>query len=149
MSLFLSTICNKIDKKGRVSVPALFRESLRARQSDGLILFTSPTVQALEGFATTTMEKLGAALDNIDMFSPDYDMRAAAIFAAAVPLSLDPEGRIQLPEELMAFAGITEQAMFVGLRDKFQIWEPEAFRAFQAEMRAKMAERLKLAGGNT
>lgn len=127
MALFLSTHTNKVDTKGRVSVPAGFRATLSDQSFQGVVLIPSNKFAALEGFGMNMMQEISSRLDRFDLFSDAQDDLAAAIFASATPLSFDDTGRIGLPKELLAHAGITDTAVFVGLGNKFQIWEPKAF----------------------
>ena len=84
------------------------------------------------------MERLSdSSAQTYDAFSPEHDNLAALIFADARQLPWDPEGRIILPEDILAHAGITEQVAFVGKGQTFQIWEPESYKAVEAEIRAR------------
>ncbi|MAZ76117.1 MAG: division/cell wall cluster transcriptional repressor MraZ [Micavibrio sp.] len=125
MPLFLSTHVNKVDKKGRVSVPSGFRAALADQSFQGVVLFRSNNHECLEGFAYSYMEELGERLDNFDLFSSEQDDLATAIFADAVQLPLDGDGRVILPEGLAEFALLDGRAAFVGLGQKFQIWNPD------------------------
>ena len=127
MALFLSTYTNKVDRKGRVSVPASFRTALSGETFQGIVLFRSHTHDCLEGFGHSAMEELGDRLDHYDLFSAEQDDMATAIFGQAAALPFDGDGRIILPSDLIAFAGLDEQAAFVGLGRKFQVWNPDAF----------------------
>ena len=145
MALFLSTYINRVDKKGRVSFPASFRAALMGQPVtdqafQGVVLFRSNTHDALEGFSMSRMEELSQRIDNFDMFSPEQDDMATAIFAESVALSIDGDGRIILPQDLLDFAGITEQAAFVGLGPKFQIWEPSRLEARKKQARDSVAK---------
>ncbi len=129
MSLFLSMTVNKVDSKGRVSVPAAFRAALAAEPDAGVVLFGAHAHPCLEGFSFSQMEELGRRLEHYDLFSSAQDDLATVIFGAAVQAAFDSEGRIVLPAALMKHAGVTTQAAFVGMGRKFQIWEPSAFAA--------------------
>lgn len=136
MPLFLSKYTNKLDSKGRVSVPAPFRGALYSDDFSGVILFASPKYQCLEGFDMKSMESIAGRLDQFDMFSSEQDDMAAAIFGAARPLSLDGQGRIVLPEDLIVYAGLKgHQVVIVGLGRKFQIWNPALYEKRQNEAR--------------
>lgn len=74
-----------------------------------------------------SMEELSQRLDNFDLFSETQDDLAASIFSNSVPLSFDDTGRVMLPKALADHAGITDQALFVGMGTKFQIWNPDDF----------------------
>ena len=127
MALFLSTHTNKIDKKGRVSVPAPFRAELSEESFQGVVLFRSNVHQCLEGFAWSYMQEIGRRLDDFDLFSSEQDDLATSIFGTAVQLSLDGDGRIILPIDLIEFTALGEKASFVGMGAKFQIWNPQSF----------------------
>ncbi len=138
MSLFIGTFVNKIDKKGRVSVPATFRAALSGQSFPGIIAFRSYKVQALEVCGIDRMELLGKSLDTLDVFSQDQDDLTAALFADSHQIPFDGEGRIMLPQEMLEFAKITEQAAFVGRGKTFQIWAPEDFKRYQEETRQRL-----------
>ena len=87
------------------------------------------------------MEELSARLDHYDLFSSAQDDLATTIFAEAVQLPFDPEGRIVIPEHLLKHAGIDEQAMFVGLGRKFQIWSAAAYEGRRDEARRQVKEK--------
>jgi MraZ protein len=138
MALFLATYINKVDRKGRVSVPASFRTALADQSFGGIVTFRSYKYPALDAFGADRMERLSASIDDLALFSEQQDDLAATIFADAQQLPFDSDGRIVLPESLAAHAGIRDRAAFVGRGPSFQIWEPEAFQRFQAEARDRV-----------
>ena len=140
MALFLSTYINKIDKKGRVSVPASFRAALTNESFQGIIAFRSYKHNALEGCGIARMQKLSDSVDSLDFFSDNQDDLSSAIFADSQQLAFDSEGRIMLPQQLIDHAGITEYAAFVGRGATFQIWNPETFEQMQAHSRERIRE---------
>lgn len=127
MALFISTFTNRLDRKGRTSVPAPFRSALGDSAHLGVVLFRAHRHSCLEGFEWSRMEEISRRLEHFDLFSDEQDDLATAIFGESVHLHFDGEGRIMLPQDLVAYANLGEQATFVGLGRKFQIWEPEAF----------------------
>ena len=140
MRLFLNTFVNKVDKKGRVSVPATFRAALSEQALhafSGVIAFRSFTAACIEGGGMDWMERLSASADEMDPFSAEQNDLTSLIFADARQLSFDTEGRIVLPEDLIAFAGLNETCAFVGKGKTFQIWEPQAFSVAQDEARKR------------
>lgn len=137
MGLFLSTFVNKVDKKGRVSVPAPFRTTLASQAFQGIVAYRSFTNSCIEGCGIDFMERLSASAAEFDAFSAEQEDLTALIFADARQLAWDPEGRIVLPEDIMAHAEIAESCAFVGKGQTFQIWNPEAYKAVEAEIRAR------------
>jgi MraZ protein len=150
MALFLSTYVNKVDKKGRVSVPAPFRAALSAHGDQSMVLFPSFTNACLEGCDLQRMEQLCAGADDLAAFSEEQDELTSLIFAEAQPLSFDQDGRTMIPAQLMEHAGLTTQAAFVGKGRTFQIWQPEAFKAHQSDLKERALSKrptLPAAGG--
>lgn len=131
VALFFGTHVNKIDKKGRVSVPARFRTVLSAQGFDGAIVYPSFVDPALDGCGLAHMEDLTSGLDQFDPYSEEYETFAHAIMTSSHEMAFDGEGRILLPSDLLAHAGISSHAAFVGMGRTFQIWEPDAHKARQ------------------
>jgi MraZ protein len=132
--LFVSTYVNKVDRKGRVSVPAPFRAVLSGQNSPGILAFRSFKHAALDCSGLARVEEMAAQLDTLPEFSEEYE-NLSALFADMKQLPFDSEGRIMLPDDLMQFVGITESVAFVGQGKNFQIWEPVAQEAQQAARR--------------
>jgi MraZ protein len=140
MALFLSTFENKVDKKGRVSVPAPFRAAISNQSFQGIIVFRSSQYDCLEGFSMAQMQELSERLDQFDMFSAEQDDLATAIFAESTALNFDSTGRVVLPDELKEYANIDDRAAFVGMGPKFQIWEPDALQRRRQEARKSVKD---------
>ena len=133
MSLFLSSYENRLDTKGRVSVPASFRASVSNDKFAGVVLFRSFTHNCIEGLTMSRMEQMAAATDKMGVFDSELDNLTAMLFADARELAFDVTGRIVIPADMLKHAGITESAVFVGRGNSFQIWNPDAFRAAQEQ----------------
>ncbi len=150
MAAFMGTHLNRLDAKGRVSVPAPFRTALRNGSEDGtasLVLRPSHTHPCIEAWPTAVFQELETPLDRLDLFSEAHDDLAASLYADAWPVEADREGRIVLPESLVAHADLTDQVAFLGLGRTFQIWEPAAAERRRAEARERAREhRLTLPG---
>jgi MraZ protein len=134
--MFLSTYVNKVDRKGRVSVPATFRTALVAQRFPGIIVFPSYKYPALEANGIEWMEELAARLDTLDKFSDQHE-NLEMLFASSRELPFDGEGRIALPADLATHAGITESVAFVGVGRNFQLWEPARFADHAANLRER------------
>lgn len=128
MPPFLSTVVNRLDAKGRVSVPATFRQILSQENLQGVYCIPSFVAPALEAFGAALLTQAEARLAKYDpLFSSEYDDEAYAILGRAQFLKLDDEGRITVPSDLIEHTGITDRVCFVGLGTKFQIWDPLKF----------------------
>ena len=128
MALFTGHIINKLDSKGRISVPASFRSALKGQSFNGIAAYPSPDgAKAIECAGIELLTKLSERFSNANPFSPEFRNAKLALFSNIDQLPFDREGRILLPERLVELAGLHTQASFVGLGDTFQIWKPEAF----------------------
>ncbi|MDR2933970.1 MAG: division/cell wall cluster transcriptional repressor MraZ [Rickettsiales bacterium] len=131
MTLFLSTFENKIDEKGRVSVPSSFRNAVKDESFQGVILYRSFTAKCIEGCTISRMQELSDATDNLDIFSKQQEDLTALLFANAKELPFDVAGRIIIPTEILKDVGIKGNAMFVGRGKTFQIWNKNEFEKAQ------------------
>jgi len=138
---FLSTFVNKVDAKGRVSVPARFRDILEAQGARALYARASTSGPAIVAGGLAWMEQLHAEVAAHDPSSEVHDDFAYALLGDTVELSLDGEGRVGFPDDLMRHAGLDGSAAFVGMGAYFEIWEPKALELRKLQARRATAER--------
>lgn len=135
MTAFMSTVNGKIDAKGRVSVPSVFRAAAAAQGFNGIYVYPSFTEQAIEGGGQMLMDNVNQMVGQLDPYSEERDALATALFADSHQLTFDGDGRISLPASLLDHATIDKGLTFVGLGAKFQIWQPELFIAHRDKAR--------------
>ncbi len=135
--MFLSSYENKLDKKGRVSVPASFRSYLNSMGYNGFITYPSFNHVALEACSQDRIEKLSNTIDSLNPFEEKRDFFATSVLSESENLQFDTEGRVSLSEKLLSHAKIKERILFVGLGKSFQIWEPKNFEKFKSFARKK------------
>ena len=135
--MFLSTYENKIDKKGRVSVPASFRSHLSNLGFNGVICYPSFNHSSIEACSQERIEKISNAIDSLNPFEEKRDYFATSILSESENLQFDSEGRISLSSKLLKHAKIRKSMLFVGQGQTFQIWEPTIFEKFKANARKK------------
>ena len=138
--MFLSNYENKLDKKGRVSVPATFRSHLNSMGYNGFISYPSFNHSALEGCSQNRIEKLSKTIDTLNPFEDKRDYFATSILSESVSLQFDSEGRVSFPEKLLNHAKIKNNILFVGLGATFQIWQPKLFEKFKISAQKKAYE---------
>jgi MraZ protein len=136
---FVSTYVNKVDRKGRVSVPATFRAILDRQRFHGVVVFPSFKYAAIDGVGNDRLDEMQQQIEKLDWFS-DKAENLSMLFADTARLPFDGEGRIVLPDTLKAHAHIGEDAAFVGLGPMFQIWEPQLFAEHRAAILARARE---------
>jgi MraZ protein len=137
VELFLSTFVNKVDRKGRVSVPATFRSTLAThRHPNQVVLIPSFKYEAIDGTGSDHLAEMMEGLNTLDQYSDRRD-DLSLVFAESRSLQIDGEGRIVLPDEIKDHAHISDEVAFVGLGTMFQLWEPSRFNRHKAEARER------------
>lgn len=142
MALYFDTFVNKVDRKGRVSVPAPYRANLVGQTFHGLIALPSFKLPAIHCAGIDFMETLIAETQKAELFSDEHHTLTTALFGDARQLGFDGEGRILLPPGLAEHAGITDAAAFVGHGRSFEIWEPQALDRYKAEARRRALDQV-------
>ena len=135
--MFLSTYQNKLDKKGRVSVPAQFRSYLSNLGYNGVICFPSFNYQCVEAWPQDRIEKISNAIDDLNQFEEKKDFFTTSVLGESINLQFDSEGRILLSQKLIKHSKIKNNILFVGQGKTFQIWEPIVFEKFKVNARKK------------
>jgi MraZ protein len=132
--MFSGTYTPKLDEKGRLFLPAKFRDEMR----EGLVI-TRGQDRALDirthaAFAEFT-EKFTRASQT------DARMRAYGrmLFALASEQVPDKQGRVSLTPELRAYAGLGREAVVIGIYDRIEIWEPGAWTRYTADQEQAFA----------
>ncbi len=135
--MFISIFENKLDKKGRVSVPASFRSYLSNLGYNGVVCFPSFNNQSIEAWSQDRIEKISNAIDSLNPFEEKKDFFATSILSESSSFQFDNEGRISLTQKLLKHAKIRHSMLFVGQGKTFQIWEPTAFEKFRVTAKRK------------
>ncbi len=140
-TLFFDTITNKVDSKGRVSIPADYRARIENQDTE-LVAFRSFIYPCIECCTADLLEKMAAGIESgLAMFSQEQDELTSLIYADAKEFSFDSTGRIMLTQKLLNHAEITDTAVFVGKGRTFQIWNPQNYAKEEAKIRKSALER--------
>lgn len=132
MALFLSSYVNKIDRKGRVSVPASFRSALLDQSFPGIVAFRTHISQDSHPVVKCSgIDRMAKISDELDLCGDDSERAAylRAILGDARQFGWDAEGRIVLSQDWIEFLQVSEEVAFVGQGRSFLIREPLAARA--------------------
>lgn len=140
MDRFVSNFTNRLDAKGRVSIPAPFRGVLAQDGFVGLYVHPALDAPALDAGGNRLLNEIDAFLSTLSPYSDERDQLSTALFGTSEILKVDTEGRVSLTESVKLHAGVTDAVTFVGLGHKFQLWEPERFRAHLEGARARVRD---------
>ena len=146
MKIFLSNAINKIDAKGRISIPASFRSVLEFQGYPGVYLFPSFTSNSIDGGGMELINQISKSVERMQLFAEETDALSTSLFADTYNLTYDKDGRISLPENLIIHANLMDKAIFVGQGRKFQIWNPDDFEEFKKKAKIKALEHRNLIG---
>lgn len=134
--LFFSSYQNKVDKKGRISVPASFRAVLSRQEAGSMIVYESLRNNCIEACGLARFEKMNEQIESMDPFSEEREAFADTLFGQSIQLNIDGDGRVMLPPHLVSASGIKEAALFVGKGETFEIWNPDVYAEHSAQARA-------------
>ncbi len=141
MTHFLGSFVGRLDKKGRISVPAPFRAAMERLGFEDLVFRPSHKHAGIEAWPLPYFDALSEGLDTLDAFSDAHEDLRMALYSDVATLRPDGEGRIVLPESLIVHAGLTEAVKVLGLGRTFQLWDPAAADRRAAEAKARARER--------
>jgi len=138
--MFLGRYAHTIDAKGRLAVPARFREAL----AEGVVL-TRGIDRCLALYPMAAWLPLAEKINELPISDPDARTFRRMVFAEAVNLELDAQGRILTPPDLRRYAELDREAYVVGVNTSIEIWSPARWDAVTALMDhdgAAIAQRL-------
>ena len=140
MNRFLSSAVNRIDAKGRVSVPAHFRTVVQSRGYSELYAIRQLDVPALDVGGLDLLDRYEERMKLEDPFLQTADDMSFFVHGDGAFLKLDQDGRITVTDFIREHTGITTEVAFVGRGNFFQMWEPEKLGAYGAEVRARLLQ---------
>lgn len=140
MDEFVSTFTNRLDGKGRVSIPAPFRAVLARDGSNGLYCCPTLDREAYDAGGNRLRDTIRQTLSQFEPFSLEYELFSTNLIGESEVLTIDSDGRTVLSEDIMRHTGLTDRVTFVGQGFKFQLWEPERFEAFREEAKNRVRE---------
>ena len=132
--MFLSTFEKQLDAKRRIVAPADYRAALTG-MFNGVFCFPSIEADCIEGGGKDLFDRCNSLIEELEYGDPLRSALELSMRGGMVQLSFDTAGRITLPELLCEQFNLTDWVVIVGLGERFQIWEREAFRAHRAAQR--------------
>ncbi|GLQ37362.1 transcriptional regulator MraZ [Rhizobium albus] len=139
MNRFLSSQTKKIDAKGRVSVPAIFRTVMARQSIEDLYGFQDFLYPAFCFGGPDILDRYERQISTLDPFSPRAQQLSLLIHGGGSFFRLDGEGRLMITDLIRDYANLSDEVTFVGRSDHFQLWEPLAFQRMQDAARAQIA----------
>lgn len=127
--MFKGTYRHRIDGKGRLPIPAVYRRAL----GDERVVVVTQLDACLAVYAPAEWERLEAQLSSLPAFSKPVKALTRLVASRAADCEIDVQGRILLPAALRAAASLAKDAVVIGVLHRFEVWAPEAWQAFVRE----------------
>ena len=141
MNRFLSHATQRIDAKGRVSVPSAFRSVMSALDIRELYCFQDFVFPAISAGGPELLDRFERQIALEDPLSAQANQMSLLVHGGGVFMKLDSEGRLPVTDFIRDYTGITTDVTFVGRADHFQLWAPQTFLATQAAAREEFRMR--------
>ena len=125
--MFFGEFEYRIDEKGRVPMPPLFRRVLK----EGVVL-TPGVERCITAYPLSEWKKLAAALTTGSVTQSKLRRLNRAVFATAFSLQIDRQGRIALPAPIRQYAGIENEVVIAGANNYLELWNKEQWEAEKA-----------------
>ena len=132
---FMGTYTPKLDEKGRLILPAKFRERL----AEGLVV-TVGQEKCLDVFPVDVFMEEANRARGKGMTSRSGRDQIRTLFAGAEETQLDKQGRVAIPVTLRAYAALTRDVVVIGAMDRVEIWEPSRWRDYNAAAQESFAD---------
>ena len=136
--MFVGEFKHSVDEKGRVAVPAKFRDAL----SSGAIL-TRGNDGCLTVYRMNEWEELMAKIAKLPQSKLEVRSYVRFLLSGAVDVRTDKQGRINLPNYLKEFAKINKKVVFVGIYDRLELWDEDKWENYRSQLENQSEEVLE------
>ena len=135
MRRFRGESLHKVDNKGRVSIPAQFRRVLEEGDPDFksgtnpscVLVHSQKGKKCLEGYSISSINEVDDLVSSLPRYSRAREILERMLNAQSSYAQIDDNGRLVLSQKLRALINVSVEAIFIGMGDKFQIWEPKSY----------------------
>ena len=138
--MFIGEYLHSIDDKNRVSLPKVFREGI-----DGRVVLTRGLDSCVFMYRESDWEEIAQKIANLGFAQADSRGLNRFLLSAAQVADIDKAGRILLPPRLKEFAEINDKAVFAGVYNRVEVWQPKTWEKYKDSIESgadKLAERL-------
>jgi MraZ protein len=142
MNIFVSTYTNKIDAKKRISVPASYRAIIEneSPNSNILVVYRSIINNCYEGCSLDRLQKIGEKINQLEPLSEEREYLSYVYLSSSLQIAIDNEGRVVFPKNILQDLKLSDNAIFSGKGEVFEIWNPQEFEEYAAKSRQKALE---------
>lgn len=146
MKTFLGKIDAKLDAKGRVFVPSVFRKVLSEEERERVVVRMEADEKYLLVYPESVWNRQVVELQSkLNEWDPEDQMLLMQFVGDAEVLEFDAQGRVLLPKRLQMRMGLENEIVFVGMVDRIAMWNKSVYEE-QFAVKVKLSERLKMLG---
>lgn len=143
MSTFIGNIEARLDDKGRIFIPAVYRKILNEMESHRIIMRRDTDNECIIFYPEQVWNaKVGQLRSALNEWDPDDQMILMQFMAEAEILEMDSQGRILLQRKNVETIGAQQDVLFVGMLDRFALWSPSVFKDKQLSQK-DLADRIR------
>jgi len=126
--MFIGEYQHSLDEKGRIAIPTKFRRELER----GAVV-TRGLDHCLVIYTAEEWEKLATRLANLPMASSNTRAFARLMLAGAMDVSIDAQGRVNVPDYLRSYAALGKKVVLAGLYNRLEVWDQVKWGEFKAK----------------
>ncbi len=128
-----------MDAKGRMAVPARYRDALTAGCDGQLVATIDIEDRCLFLYPLPAWQEIEAQIAKLPTFNPDTRRLQRLLIGHARELEMDSNGRLLIPPELRTYAGLDKEVVLVGQGHRFELWSTESWNARREQWLAEAA----------
>ena len=133
--MFIGEFSHNLDVKGRMAIPAKFRQKLA-----GGAIITRGLDHCLFVFTVTEWEALAQKLVSLPLTQSNSRAFVRLMLSGAADVQIDKQGRILVPDYLRAYAGLKKEVIVAGVYNRFEIWNAESWKQYKAKTESQSDE---------
>ncbi|WP_462420419.1 division/cell wall cluster transcriptional repressor MraZ [Salinicoccus sp. Marseille-QA3877] len=126
--MFMGEFNNKLDAKGRMIVPSKFREDLSEQ-----FVITRGLDKCLFGYTHEEWSRIEEKMKNLPLTKRDARKFMRLFFSGATAVEVDKQGRINIPQNLRTYAGLSKDCTIIGVSSRIEIWDSEEWSDFYSD----------------
>lgn len=126
--MFMGEFNNKLDAKGRMIVPSKFREDLSEQ-----FVITRGLDKCLFGYTHEEWSRIEEKMKNLPLTKRDARKFMRLFFSGATAVEVDKQGRVNIPQNLRTYAGLSKDCTIIGVSSRIEIWDSEEWSDFYSD----------------
>lgn len=133
--MYLGEFRHSVDEKGRLFIPARFRKRENER-----FFITRGLDRCLFSFPEDVWTERQARVRELNIMKKEARAFGRLFFSGAAEAVCDRQGRINIPRNLIEYAGLGKEAVVIGVSDRFEVWSPESWQEYEASSSRRFEE---------